>query len=227
MIRGTSVLLPAILPLALAGGCPTNSDPNEPSTGTARVSFVNLSPDAPALSLCTGTGALLAGIGYGTVSSYAAVDAGLYRFKAVAAASGCAATGLASTELTLAAGGTKTIVALGNSGQLGLRVLDDSTAFVLPGTARLRFVNALPNSAPIDLTLTDGTPLFDDVDFGEVTAPLAVAAGMYDLDVRDRTGMTLLLPVDGIGLASGGAYTLYAIGVLNGSPAAEMLLVRD
>jgi len=107
-----------------------------------------------------------------------------------------------------------------------LVLVDDNTA-PASGQARVRFVHAGPDAPTVDVTLTDGTTLFDDVSFKEASAYISVAAGTYDLQVRDESGAVVVLTLADVTLAAGRVYTVFAVGLLAGDPALTALLTLD
>ena len=52
------------------------------------------------------------------------------------------------------------------------------------GRAKLRIIDAAPQSPPLDIAVADGPVLFRDVKFGEVTPFVDVAAGRFSMEVR-------------------------------------------
>jgi len=61
-----------------------------------------------------------------------------------------------------------TVVALNVLTEIEPLVLEDDNSAPAMGMAKVRFVHASPDAPTVDITLTDGTTLFDDVSFKEI-----------------------------------------------------------
>lgn len=206
------------------GGCPPVPGDSDP---TAWVSVVHTSPDAPLVDVCAEGGELFLDLGYRGATEYAEVLAGVYQFKLIPAGAGCGSAGIIAADVDLPDYTDTTIVAIDFLSRLDILVLDDDNSVPPAGFARMRFVHTSVNTPVVDLTLATGTTLFDDVGFAQVSDYIEIQAGTYDLDVRDTTATTLLLPVDGVTLIDGAVYTFYLVGLQNGSPALELIFTRD
>lgn len=193
----------------------------------ARLSIVYLSPDGPLVDLCVGDEELFTDVGYEDATEYREVDTGALPVRVVPAGAGCGAIGAVSGDVDFPSGTDTTIVVLDFHDDLKLLVLDDDNSTPPEGTARIRLVHASPDTTVVDLTLSDGTLVFDDFAFTEAAEYLEVDAGTYDFDVRNAAGTTLLLPVDGVMLEDGGVYTFYLIGLLAGAPDLDVIITQD
>jgi hypothetical protein len=120
-----------------------------------------------------------------------------------------------------------TVVAINTLDSIEPLVLEDDNSAPSAGTAKVRFVHASPDAPTVDITLTDGTTLFDSVAFKEVGDYIEAPAGTLDLQVRDETGTAIVLTLEIVTLEDGMVYTVYAIGLLNGEPALDALITVD
>jgi Domain of unknown function (DUF4397) len=171
-----------------------------PGTTVALLRVANWSPDAPAVDFCVaphGTsvfrGPLLVGIeraeveaglavdsgsgalAFPEVSSYVQVAPGRYDARIVVGRSCGAGIGPDAIALPAVSAGASTTIALVGAesvadGQPGLQIvgfLDDVT---IAGAVALRFINAAPMAAPVDVGTGAGAsfvPLFAGIPFGE------------------------------------------------------------
>lgn len=207
----------------LMGGCPL------PTTldGKARVRVVHASPDAPAVDVCADGQPLFEGATFPSATAYAAVPPATYAVRVTAAGAGCESAAVIAADLPLAANTNVTVVAANRLAQIEPLVLVDDNSAPATGNAKVRFAHASPNAPTVDITLTDGTTLFDDVSFRGSTAYLQVAAGTYNLQVRDATGTTVVLNLNNVSLTAGKVYTVFAVGLLNDSPALNAFISQD
>lgn len=204
----------------MMAGCPRMDD-------SARIRVVHASPDAPAVDVCADGAALFANASFAQATSYAVVPAATYAVAVTVAGAGCNSAAVITADLPLAAGTSTTIVAVNRLSSIEPLVLADDNSRPARDQARVRFVHASPDAPTVDITLPDGTTLFDNVSFREDGGYIEVPAGSYNLEVRDETGQTTVLTVADVMLASRGVYTVFAIGLLNGQPGLSALIVQD
>jgi hypothetical protein len=99
----------------------------------------------------------------------------------------------------------------------------DNNAAPAAGKAHVRVVHASPDAPAVDIAVKGGAVLVPNLAFGKDAGPLPVDAGIYDLEVRAAGTTTVALPINGVQLAAGKIYTVFAVGLLNGTPKLEAL----
>ncbi|MGF1529360.1 MAG: DUF4397 domain-containing protein [Candidatus Competibacterales bacterium] len=200
--------------------------------GDACLRYVLLSPDAGGaagiplnINLTSfgdgGATAVDTAVNYGVATDYTGVPPGSY--DAALSVFGSPVTTL--TPL-LPEPGTYTLLLTGVATETDAtsllrseaRLLNDDITLASPGQARVRFFHASPDAPRVDITTADGVTLFDDVPYLNSTGYLDLAAGTYDLEVRDASGEVVILAVPGVELASGSVYTVYAAGRAEATP---------
>jgi Domain of unknown function (DUF4397) len=207
------------------GGCPLQ--PDGQNGKTARLRVIHASPDAPAVDVCANGQAAFEGAAFSGATAYATLDEGTYAIRVTAAGAGCDSAGVINASLPLSSGQDVSVVAVNRLSQIEPLVLIDNNASPAAGKAKVRFVHAGPDAPTVDITLTDGTTLFDNVSFKQSSGYLEVAAGSYDLQVRDETGAAVVLTLNDTALGAGNIYTVFAVGLLNGTPALNALVTLD
>lgn len=250
LVRRSSIAAAAALALACG-----DDDSDAPARLKLRVA--HLSPDAPAVDVClspTGAGRFAgpmieqaggtAGLTYGQVTRYLDLEAGTYDVRVVAASATDCATAIVpdTTGVALAAGATITVAATGlaapGADQPGFALVpfDDETQ-VAAGKAKVRFVHASPGTPAVDVGAGSGasfTPLFTSVDFGSTDADLAPAgyletAPLTGATVSARATGTLAdaLVLTDVTLPAGAIVTVFATGILGGTPPLAALVCAD
>jgi len=199
----------------------------EPAPETAMIRVVHASPDAPAVDICANGTAAFSDVAFPGATDYATVEEGTYQIRVVATGSGCSGGGVINAALPLPADTETTVVAVNTLDSIEPLVLEDDNSAPLAGTAKVRFVHASPDAPTVDITLTDGTTLFDNVAFKEVGDYIEAPADTLDLQVRDETGSAIVLTLEDVTLEDGTVYTVYAIGLLAGTPALDALITVD
>jgi hypothetical protein len=199
----------------------------EPAPETARIRVVHASPDAPDVDICANGTAAFSDVAFPSATDYATVEVGTYQIRVVAAGSDCGGGSVINAALPLPTDTETTVVAVNILDSIEPLVLEDDNSAPSAGTAKVRFVHASPDAPTVDITLTDGTTLFDNVAFKEVGDYLEAPEGTLDLQVRDETGTAIVLTLEDVMLEAGTVYTVYAIGLLNGTPALDALITVD
>lgn len=194
---------------------------------SARVRVVHASPDAPAVDVCADGSALFTNAPFPAATAYKTVPADTYAIRVTGAGAGCGSAAVIAAELPLKARTDTTVVALNFLAEIEPLVLEDDNSKPMFGKAKVRFVHASPDAPTVDITLPDGTTLFDDVSFRESGGNIQVPADTYTLQVRDQTGQVVVLTLENIAVKSGGIYTIFAVGLLNGTPALDALIAVD
>jgi hypothetical protein len=156
-------------------------DLNAPGKGRARVRFIHLSPDAPAVDVTlpeNGNAKLALGVEFGKASDYVEIDAGTFELSVRPAGS---ADQVLGKRETFEAGRVYTLYATGLAGgrpRLSLLKSVDARATV----ARLRVIHASPDAPNVDV-YADGQRLLRNVRFRQVSNYLDLLPGQYQLQV--------------------------------------------
>jgi hypothetical protein len=150
----------------------------------ALVRVVHLSADAPEVDLYVDGTRTVAGVPFRTASKYRSLPAGAHTLAVRPAGSSPTSTPTASVRTSVRAGDPYTAVLLGPMAQLKAVVVEDDFAAPPAGRAKLRVIDAAPQSPPLDIAVAGGPVLFRDVRFGEVTPFVTVAAGSFGMEVR-------------------------------------------
>uniref|UniRef100_A0A7C4PKT5 DUF4397 domain-containing protein n=1 Tax=Anaerolinea thermolimosa TaxID=229919 RepID=A0A7C4PKT5_9CHLR len=130
-----------------------------------------------------------------------------------------ALAGVTGSELVIESRGQATAIE-------PLLLTDDNSA-PPAGQAKVRFVHASPNAPAVDVAVTAGPVLFSNVPFRGVGSYVFVAPGGVDLVVRRAGTDLVLLAVPGVLITAGVAYTIYAVGLVDGQPPLALLISVD
>lgn len=200
-------------------GLPACSDDDENVAGPAAdpgeafVRVAHLSPDAPNVDVWVDGAIVLSDVPFDAFSGYLTLEAGEHNVQVTPA--GATAPMVIDADVTVADGTYYTVAATGLLADDDIQpvVLVDDLATVAT-MAKIRFVHASPDAPPVDITLTDGTVLFDDVAFRESEAFIPVPGGEYDLQVRLAGTDTVVLSFGDVAVAAGENYSVFAKGLL-------------
>jgi hypothetical protein len=150
----------------------------------AGVRVLHLSPDAPKVDVYVDGTRTLAGVAFKTATKHAQVPAGTHTVEIRPAGSATGARALATTRATVAPGAAYTLAAVGLAAKLQVLVLEDDFTAPPPGKAKLRGIDASPQSPPIDIAIAGGPVLFRNLTFPKATPFATIDAGSMALEVR-------------------------------------------
>jgi len=191
----------------------------------ALVRVVHLSADAPRVDLYVDGTRTLEAVSFKTASRYRSLPAGAHTLAIRPAGSAPTSTPTASVRASVRAGAPYSAVLLGPMAQLKAVVVRDDFAPPPAGRAKLRVIDAAPQSPPLDIAVADGPMLFRDVRFGEVTPFVTVAAGNMSMEVR-AAGTSRVLFTQGAARIPAGMIVTLA-GTISAAGQIETLPILD
>ena len=151
-------------------------------------------PGFPPLDGCLGDGFVafnaIGGENPGTTYAQVAVTNPAISF--VADGDDCTEPFLVSTNVSLAADSESTLLLLNVFAEIEAVLLADDNSAPAVGQSRLRFIHAHPEGPEVDINLSDGTLLVDDMSFRDVSEYIAVDAGEIVLQIRSAAGDAIL-----------------------------------
>jgi hypothetical protein len=173
-ITGVVALLLGALALPAAAGA---------QGAQARVRVLHLSPDAPKMDVYVDGTSTLTAVPFKTATKHAQVSAGTHTVE-IRPAGSANGNPLATSRATLSPDAAYTLAAVGTAAKLQIMVLKDDFTAPPPGKAKLRGIDASPQSPPIDIAIAGGPVLFRNLTFPEATPFATVEAGSMALEVR-------------------------------------------
>lgn len=195
------------------------------TTPKAFVRILHAIPDAPAVDIYANNNPLVKNLKYKEFTEYLDVPPGMYNIKVYPA--GTMSTALIDTNLNLSSETISTVAAIGRANHIQLLPINDPILPRDPSKTYVRFAHISPNTPAVDITLPDGTVIFEDVEFKEVTEYAAIAPGRYTLQARPTGTSDVALTVPNILLKSNKFYTVYAVGLIGENPPLQVLIPLD
>jgi hypothetical protein len=192
----------------------------------ALVRFLNADPSGARYDLWFGESRTYTNVKYQRLTPYDELPAKRDEFR-LSSAGGDKTQPLASNSEGLGAGKRYTVIAIARAdGKLTLNVLEDDVNPPANGKAKLRVINAAPNTGEVDVTRagTAGT-LFKGVNFDSATAYKDVDPMMTTLEVRTK-GQKQAALTSNLSLTAGKTYTIVVAGGL-GKSRLEALPIED
>lgn len=196
-------------------GCSDDDDGSivtPPAETEAFLRVAHLSPDGPAVDIWVDGEVVLEDVEYRDFSGYLEVGAGTHRIQVSPANQDTPI--VIDAQVTLDEASYSTVAAIGRLAEITPLVLRDDLSRD-PNMARLRFVHTGPDAPAVDITLTDGTPLFSGVEFQEASEYIEVPGGTYDLQVRVAGTETVALSFGNVVLTGNHTLSVFAVGLLS------------
>jgi Domain of unknown function (DUF4397) len=191
----------------------------------ARIRVLHLSPDAPEVDVYVGGTRTLAGVPFKTATRHVQVPAGTHTVEIRSAGSATGGRSLLNESTALAPGAAYTLAAVGLAAKLQVLVLKDDFTAPPPGKAKLRSIDASPQSPPIDIAIAGGPVLFRNLTFPEATPFATIDAGSMSLEVR-RAGTETVVFRSGARPMPAGAILTIA-GTVSPTGTIEVLPILD
>lgn len=123
-----------------------------------------------------------------------------------------------SNLLTLNEGDIITMAIVGTVNTVSFLAIPDDNLPIDPNRSMLRFAQVSPYVPAIDITFPDGTVLFDNIKFKDVTPYISLPPQDFTLQLRGAQSHNVALTLPKITLEPNQFYTIYAIGLLQGEP---------
>ena len=188
MNSNTVPALAACIALLSLGAAPAMAAPAAAPTSLIRGG--HFSPDTPSVDVyltafAGGTTKLaLSDVGYGDVSDYQSIPAGLYTVGMRPAGADPSTPVAISWTLDAKPGEAFTACAIGMHSALQGRVLTDDLSAPAPNQARVRVIQAASAAPKADVDATNGTVVGTAVPFGSTTDYVDVPAGSWPLTAK-------------------------------------------
>lgn len=216
--KGIAWLFAGFASLLLASGMLSCGKANTVIPVGANIQFqvVNLSPDLRPINLWVGFVKRNIAYSYPTPSGYfsmASVDTPLQIRSALANVS---TANLVSLDTLLRANTKYTLFVTGlraDSTVTGIFTIDTSSTST-PGRGKVRFINASPRSAGLDVT-ANGTTAFTNRTYKSVSKFIEMAPGSYEFKITPNgVPGNVLKTIPQVSVQDGKLYTIYSYGVV-------------
>lgn len=183
------------------------------AAGDACINVVHASPDAPDVDVYLNGAVALEGLEFGSFSGWVAVPAGEYQVQ-VTPAGAAIGDAVIDATVTLEAGAAYHVAATGLVANIAPAIFQADLSALDSGTARVRVLHTGPDAPAIDVAVTGGDVLVENLSFPNASGFLEVPAGSYDLEVRPTGTTDVALALPGVALESGTLYDVFAVGLL-------------
>lgn len=205
-------------------GCPCKNQQRVVHTNSF-IRVLHASPDAPGVDIYVNNNPIVRNVTYKEFTQYIPLAGGLYNIKAYRA--GTSANPLIDTNVNIPPRTIFTIVVNGMQADIALALVQEPPITKIPSQAYVRIAHFSPNAPHVDITLPNGTKLFTDIEYKEVSDYISVKPGRYELQARATGTDNIILTVPNINFKAGNIYTVYVVGLQNGRPPLQVLIPLD
>jgi hypothetical protein len=179
----------------------------------AMVRVIHASPDAPAVDVWVDGAPAIQGLAFPEGTDYVELPAGDHQVQVVPAG-GAVEDAVIDATLTLTGGAAYTVAAVGLVADITAQVFEDNLAAPADGQAHVRVIHASPDAPAVDIAVTDGPVLIENLAFPDASDYTPVPAGSYDLEVRPTGTEDVALEIPGFAAEAGMIYDVVAVGTL-------------
>jgi Domain of unknown function (DUF4397) len=211
-----------LLALLLLAALPATAVTQE---GQAMVRVVHLAAGVPNADVYVDGTRMVAAVPFKTASKYHRMPASVHTLTVRPAGSTVNSAPAASARVSVQPGTAYTVVLLGAPQQLQARIAKDDFSAPPSGKAKLRIINAAPQSPPLDIGIAGGPTLFRNVTFGMISNFITIQAGRFSLEVRAAGSSTVLFTQGASQLPAGAIITV--AGTITSAGKIEMLPILD
>lgn len=195
---------------------------NQPNS---HIRLFHASPGTPAVDIYANGIPIMQGLAYKEYTQYLPVPAGNYNITVYP--SGQTANPVLNTNLFIPQNTIFNITAIGTLPNISLYPIPEPVAAQNFGRACIRFINLSPNAPAVDVKFSNGTNVFNNVGFKDITNYACTPAGSYSFTVSPVGKDNTVLTVPTIKLDPNNYYTIYAVGQAGESPGLETILVQE
>lgn len=192
---------------------------------TSYIRVLHASPNAPAVDIYANDDLIVENLDFREISPYLPVPSATYNIKVYP--TGTMNNPVIDTEVYIPPNSVFNVAAIGNLPNISLYPIPEPSIAQESGNACVRFVHLSPDAPAVDIQLEDGTIVFDDVSFKGITNYICIPPDTYTFKVVPTGSNDVVLTVPDLMVNGNMYYTVYALGLIGGSPNLEALLITE
>lgn len=195
-----------------------------PGSGEARLRFLHASPDVDKVDIYINGSRVLRDFDYKNSCSHMQLPPGRYQIDIYPA--GQSVSTVISKKITVAPGKIYTSAVIGISPKLRLLTFSDQP-YTPAGETKARFIHLCPDAPAVDLAVKDRDVIFPDVSFRQATGYLGMMPMTVSLEARTSGTDEAILVIPELKLQPNIAYTIFAVGTVEGKRPLEAILLQE
>lgn len=189
------------------------------------IRIFHASPNAPAVDIYANGNLIVKDLAYKELSQYIPVPPGNYNIKVYP--SGQMTNPVINTNISIPPNAIFNVAAIGIHPNISLYPIPEPITAQNSGKACVRFIHLSPNAPAVDIKLADGTRVFNNVTYKDITAYACIPEGTYTFTVSPSSTNNVVLTVPNVKLNADNYYTIYAVGLVGKVPPLEAIIVPE
>ncbi len=193
--------------------------------GLSYIRLLHASPDIPEVDIYLDDIQVDTNLKYKNFTPYLGVHPGLYSISVFP--TGQSTNPALKDSIEVVPDVIYTAAAVGKEPDIRLYVVPDPRVTPLMNRTRVRFVHLSPTTPPVDISLHEGTELFSEVGYMDITGYKTLTPGRYTLDIRSSGTDEVVLAVPNVTLRPGRNLSVYAVGMAGRGHPLQVLIPLD
>ncbi|WP_175991292.1 DUF4397 domain-containing protein [Bacillus sp. Marseille-Q1617] len=193
------------------------------SSQPSYVRVLHAVPDAPSVDIYINANRVLRDVAFKDISDYLTLPAGKYHIDIYPAGNGV--TTLISKKVKVEPGKVYTFAATGTSNKLQLLPFLDEPS-VPSGETKIKFIHLSPDAPAVDIGVKGGDTVFADISYKQASEYLNLMPMTVNLEARIAGTKEKVLDIRNVKLDANQVYTIVALGLTEGEPELEALLLK-
>ncbi|WP_315115233.1 DUF4397 domain-containing protein [uncultured Clostridium sp.] len=185
----------------------------------------NASPNAGPVDVYVNDNPTIMNLAYKEVSRYIAGPPGNYNIKIYPA--GQTTSPIINTTLPIPQDTIFNVALIGMPPNITLYPIPEPLRSENFGVPCIRFVHLSPNAPGMDVTFSDGSKIFSDVNYKDFTQYACIPSGTYTIQLRPSGTNNIVATIPNVKLDANNFYTIYAVGLSGGTPPLVGILVTE
>ncbi|KMJ59649.1 hypothetical protein AB685_01890 [Bacillus sp. LL01] len=200
-----------------------NREKDNSNPGTLpKIRFLHASPGTPDLDVIINNTPVLRDLRYTNSSGY--IESLQTDMQISINQSRTTGSPLLSGFIQLSPDTAYTLAIAGSRDKLQFIVIEDEPS--LPQSeSKLRFWHLSPDAPSVDIAVKKGDVVFSDISFTELSEYLGLTPMTADLEVKLAGTKDVVLPLNRVSLKPDLAYTIVAVGLVDGNPGLEAIFL--
>jgi hypothetical protein len=163
-------------------------------------------------------------LAYKGMSRFLPIGPGNNRIQVFAASS--KTNPILDTEVELPPSSVITLAIIGMVSEAEVLPILQPVNDINPREVEIRFVHLSPDAPTLNLVLNDNS-VFSSVGYKQVTDYSVIAPGEHNVQLRPSDDLDIILAENNLVFSAGKAYTIYGVGLNDGTPGLEIIYFED
>lgn len=205
--------------------CPYYDNYLRQRQASSHIRLLHASPNLAAVDVYANGSLIARNFRFKNFTEYMPISPGNYRIRVYPA--GASNNIVLDANVSIGPDQIFTIAIVGLLPNISLRTILDPKMPIMRNKVMLRFANLSPNVLKTDLAFQGGKVIFPGVSYLRVTNYTMLNPETYNFELRLPNTNKRILLVPNVRLKENRFYTMYAVGLAEGTPALQMLIPLD